>query len=62
MKKLSVLVFVVAFAAAAFAQDIQLKQPPGKIGADLFDAIKQRATARGFVKGEVPVADLSAIL
>jgi hypothetical protein len=62
VKKLAVLAFLVLLAGVAFAQDIQLKQPPGKIGADLFDAIKVRATARSFVKGEVPVADLSAIL
>ena len=62
MKRLAVLAVLVAFAAGAFAQDIQLKEPPGKIGADLFDAIKMRATARTFVRGEVPTADLSAIL
>jgi len=45
-----------------FGQDIQLKQPPAKIGMDLFDLIKARAVERNFVKRDIPLADLSTIL
>ncbi len=62
MKKiLSIAVFAV-MAAGIFGQDIQLKQPPAKIGMDLFDVIKARAAERNFVKRDIPVADLSTIL
>jgi nitroreductase len=45
-----------------FAQDIPLKEPPAKIGMDLFDLIKARAAERTFVKRDVPISDLSSIL
>jgi len=62
VKKLLTLVLFAAVSGAVFAQDIPLKDPPPKLGMDLFDAINARAAARKFVKRDIPVADLSAIL
>ena len=45
-----------------FAQDITLSKPPAKIGLDVVDAIKARSAAREFVKKDISVADLSAIV
>ena len=45
-----------------FAQDITLSNPPAKIGLDVVDAIKARSAAREFVKKDISVADLSAIV
>jgi hypothetical protein len=56
---------IVAFAAmttAIFGQDIALGAPPARIGMDFFDLIKARAAERSFVKRDVPVSELSAIL
>jgi nitroreductase len=49
-------------AAAAFGQDINLPAPKDKIGLDLADAIKARATSRSFVAKDIPLGDLSTIL
>ncbi len=62
MKTICAIVAFAAMTTAMFAQDIPLKDPPAKIGMDLFDAIKARAAARDFVKKDVPIADLSTIL
>ena len=62
MKMICAIVAFAAMTTAVFAQDIPLKDPPAKIGMDLFDAIKARAAARDFVKKDVPIADLSTIL
>ncbi|MGA2477201.1 MAG: nitroreductase family protein [Spirochaetia bacterium] len=62
MRKLTVFAVLMVFTTGAFAQDIQLKEPPANIGADLYYAIRMRSTARSFVRGLVPISDLSAIL
>ena len=62
MKTTFSILIIAAVTTAVFAQDIPLQEPPAKIGMDLFDVIKARAAERNFVKRDVPVADLSAIL
>jgi len=56
------IVVLAAVTIGVFGQDIQLKQPPARIGMDFFDLIKARAAERNFVKRDIPVADLSTIL
>jgi hypothetical protein len=62
MKRGLLLILMTTLAAGLFAQDIALSKPPAKLGIDVVDAIKSRAAARAFVKKDVPVADLSAIV
>ncbi len=62
MKKGFLVLVLAAFAALAFGQDIVLSKAPDKLGVDVLSAIRARAAARAFVKGEVPIADLSAIV
>ena len=62
MKKILAILAFAALTGALFAQDIPLKEPPAKLGIDLFDALKTRAAARSFANRDVSVADLSAIL
>jgi hypothetical protein len=62
MKKICLIVLLAAVAAGLFAQDIALNPPPAKLGVDVLDAIRMRAAARTFVKRDIPVADLSAIV
>lgn len=56
----SILLTVAAF--GLFAQDITLTKPPAKTGLDVVDAIKARSAAREFIKKDISVADLSAVL
>lgn len=59
----SILLLVLALSAAfAFSQDIALSKAPAKLGVDVLDAIRARSAARVFVKGDLPLADLSAIV
>lgn len=62
MRKGFLVLTLALIAAALMAQDIQLSPPPAKLGVDVLDAIRMRAAARAFVKKDVSVADLSAIL
>lgn len=62
MKSGIVLILMTTMAAGLFAQDIALSMPPAKLGVDVVDAINTRSAARAFVKKDVSVADLSAIL
>jgi len=62
MKKISVALALALCAAALFGQDIALVKAPAKLGIDVLDAIRARAAARAFVKGEAPIADLSAVV
>jgi Nitroreductase family len=62
MKRVLFLILMTVVAAGLFAQDITLGKPPSKLGIDVLDAIKTRAAAREFVKKDVSVADLSAIV
>ena len=62
MKRGLFLVLMTMTAIGLFAQDIALTKPPAKLGIDVVDAIKARAAAREFVKKDVSVADLSAIV
>ena len=62
MKRVLFLILMTVVAAGLFAQDITLSKPPAKLGIDVLDAIKERAAAREFVKKDVSVADLSAIV
>jgi hypothetical protein len=62
MKRALFLILMTIMAAGLFAQDISLSKPPAKLGIDVLDAIKARAAARAFVKKDVSVADLSAIV
>lgn len=62
MKRGFLLILMTVIAAGLFAQDITLSKPPAKLGVDVLDAIKMRAAARTFVKKDVSVADLSAIV
>jgi len=62
MKRVLFLILMTVAAAGMFAQDIALSKPPSKLGIDVVDAIKTRAAAREFVKKDVSVADLSAIV
>jgi len=62
VKTILSIVVMAAVTVGVFGDDIQLKRPPAKIGMDLFDLIKARAAERSFVKRDIPVADLSAIL
>jgi nitroreductase len=62
MKRIIAIVATVLAGAVMFGQDISLPAPKDKIGLDLADAIKARATSRSFVAKDVPVADLSTIL
>jgi hypothetical protein len=62
MKRIIAVAVLALAAAAVFGQDISLPAPKDKIGLDLADAIKARATSRSFVAREIPVADLSTIL
>jgi len=62
MKKSILVLSLALIAAGVFAQDIALSKPPAKIGVDILDAIRSRAAARAFVKRDVSVADLSAIV
>jgi Nitroreductase family len=56
------IVVLAAVTTVIFGQDIRLKEPPARIGMDFFDLIKARAAERNFVKRDIPVAELSAIL
>ena len=62
MKRGFFLILMTVIAAGLFAQDVTLSKPPAKLGLDVVDAIKMRSAARAFVKKDVPVADLSAIV
>ena len=62
MKKISVVLALALGAAALFGQDIALAKAPAKLGIDVLDAIRARAAARAFVKGDVPLADLSVVV
>jgi hypothetical protein len=62
MKKTLAIALLGLMAVGAFAQDIALSKPPAKLGLDVLDAIRGRAAARAFVKRDVSVADLSAVL
>jgi Nitroreductase family len=56
----SILMTMTAFGLCA--QDITLTKPPVKAGLDVVDAIKARSAAREFIKKDISVADLSAIV
>lgn len=62
MKKSPVVLVLALCAAAAFGQDIALSKAPAKVGLDVLEAIRARQASRAFVKGDVPVADLSAVV
>ena len=62
MRRIYLLPVFVLIASALFAQDIPLVKPPAKLGIDVLDAIRTRSAARVFVKKDVSVADLSAIV
>jgi hypothetical protein len=62
MKKTIAILFAALAALAAFGQDIALPAPKDKLGLDLADALKARATSRAFVARDVPLADIATIL
>ena len=62
MKRVLFLVLMTVVAAGLFAQDITLARPPAKAGLDVVDAIKARSAAREFIKKDISVADMSAIV
>ncbi len=62
MKRVLFSILMTMAAFGLFAQDITLSKPPAKIGLDVVDAIKARSAAREFVKKDISVADLSAIV
>ena len=62
MKSGIVLILMTTMGVGLFAQDIALSMPPAKLGVDVVDAINTRSAARAFVKKDVSVADLSAIV
>jgi hypothetical protein len=62
MKRVLFSILMTTAAFGLFAQDIALTKPPAKAGLDVVDAIKARSAAREFVKKDISVADLSAIV
>src|SRR5271169_299200 len=62
MKRVLFSILMTTAAFGLFAQDISLTKPPAKAGLDVVDAIKARSAAREFVKKDISVADLSAIV
>jgi hypothetical protein len=62
MKKTLIIALLALLAFGVFAQDIALSKPPAKLGIDVLDAIRARAASRAFVKHDVSVADLSAMV